>query len=224
VFTAARLCVVAMFGVAACGTDSTHSSGATTTAPAMTAPAMTAPAMTAPAMTAPAMTANAGPAASIVGHGCASYMQQVPSGPGSAGGMAHDPAADAISNNPMLKTFTSALSGQFNPEVNLVKALNTGASLTVFAPTDDAFAKIDPATIGNLKTNPDLLTKVLNYHIVEDQLSPTQVVGEHTTLEGAAVAGGGSGANLTINNAGLVCGGIKTVNATVYMIDTVLMP
>jgi len=208
-----------MIGVGACGTDSTRSSSATTAAPAMTAPAMTAP-----AMTAPAMTANAGPAASIVGHGCASYMHQVPSGPGSAEGMAQDPAADAMSNNPMLKTFTSALSGQFNPAVNLVKALNTGASLTVFAPTDDAFAKIDPATIGKLKTNPDLLAKVLNYHIVEDRLSPTQVVGEHRTLEGAAVAGGGSGANLTIDNAGLVCGGIKTANATVYMIDTVLMP
>jgi uncharacterized surface protein with fasciclin (FAS1) repeats len=204
VFAVAGLCVVGIFGAGGCDTDSTDSSSATTAAPAMTAPAMTAPAITAPAMSAPA-----GPAGNLVGRGCAAYAQQVPSGPGSAEGTTHDPAAVAISSNPMLKTFTSALSGQFNPEVNLAKALNTGASLTVFAPTDDAFAKIDPATIGNLKTNPDLLTKVLNYHIVGDQLSPTQVVGEHTTLEGAAVAGSGSGANMTINNAGLVCGGIR---------------
>jgi len=161
--------------------------------------------------------------AELVGPACSAYAMQVPTGPGSVAGMAQDPVAVAASNNPMLTTLTKAISGQLNPKVNLVDTLN-GGQFTVFAPTDDAFAKIDPATIGNLKTNPDLLTKVLNYHIVEDQLSPTQVVGEHTTLEGAAVAGGGSGANLTINNAGLVCGGIKTVNATVYMIDTVLMP
>ena len=219
VFAVAGLCVVGIFGAGACGTDSTDLSSATTAAPAMTAPAMTAPAMTAPAMSAPA-----GPAGNLVGRGCAAYAQQVPSGPGSAEGMTHDPAAVAISSNPMLKTFTSALSGQFNPEVNVTKTLNAGAGLTVFAPTDDAFTKIDPATLDKLKTNPDLLTKVLDYHIVENQLSPSQVVGEHTTLEGAAVDGGGSGADLTINNAGLVCGGIKTANATVYMIDTVLMP
>ncbi len=213
-FAAAGLCVVGMFGVDACGTDSTDSSSATTAALAMTAPAMTAPAMTAPA----------GPAGNLVGRGCAAYAQQVPSGPGSAEGMAHDPAAVAISSNPMLKTFTSALSGHFNPAVNVAKTLNTGAGLTVFAPTDDAFTKIDPATLDKLKRNPDLLTKVLDYHIVVDQLSPSQVVGEHTTLEGAAVDGGGSGADLTINNAGLVCGGIKTANATVYIIDTVLIP
>ncbi len=170
------------------------------------------------------MTAHADPVANLVGAGCAAYVQQVPSGPGSAGGMAQDPVATAMSNNPGLKTFTSALSGQFNPAVNLTNTLNTDPSLTVFAPTDDAFAKIDPATVEKLKADPDLLTRVLTHHIVAGQLNPSQVVGGHTTLEGATVNGIGSGADLKIDNAGLVCGGIKTVNATVYLIDTVLMP
>jgi uncharacterized surface protein with fasciclin (FAS1) repeats len=94
----------------------------------------------------------------------------------------------------------------------------------VFAPTDDAFAKIDPATIEKLKTDSDLLTKILTYHVVEGQASPTAVVGDRTTLEGGSVKVAGSGPGLKINDAGLVCGGVKTANATVYMIDTVLMP
>jgi uncharacterized surface protein with fasciclin (FAS1) repeats len=108
--------------------------------------------------------------------------------------------------------------------VNLVETLNSNPGLTVFAPTDDAFAKIDPATIEKLKTDSDLLTKILTYHVVEGQASPTAVVGDHKTLEGGSVKVAGAGPDLKINDAGLVCGGVKTANATVYMIDTVLMP
>jgi uncharacterized surface protein with fasciclin (FAS1) repeats len=168
--------------------------------------------------------AAADPAADLVGPGCATYAQQVPSGAGSVAGMAQDPVAVAASNNPMLKTLTSALSGKLNPKVNLVDTLNSNPGLTVFAPTDDAFAKIDAATLEKLKTDSDLLTKILTYHVVEGQASPTAVVGDHKTLEGGSVAVTGSGPSLKVNDAGLVCGGVKTANATVYMIDTVLMP
>ena len=51
------------------------------------------------------------------------------------------------------------------------------AEFTVFAPTDDAFAKLDPATIEKLKTDSDLLTKILTYHVVPGQASPAQVAG-----------------------------------------------
>jgi uncharacterized surface protein with fasciclin (FAS1) repeats len=168
--------------------------------------------------------AMADPAADLVGSGCAGYAKTVPSGPGSVAGMAQDPVAVAASNNPVLTTLTSALSGKLNPNVNLVETLNSNPGLTVFAPTDDAFAKIDPATIEKLKTDSDLLTKILTYHVVEGQASPTAVVGDHKTLEGGAVKVAGAGPDLKINDAGLVCGGVKTANATVYMIDTVLMP
>ncbi|MCV7300291.1 fasciclin domain-containing protein [Mycobacterium barrassiae] len=159
-----------------------------------------------------------------MGTGCAAYAEQVPTGPGSVTGMAADPVAIAASNNPMLKTLTQALSGQLNPNVNLVDTLNSSPGLTVFAPTDDAFAKIDPATIETLKTDSDLLTSILTYHVVEGQASPSAVAGEHPTLEGDAVTVTGAGPDLKVNDAGLVCGGVQTGNATVYMIDTVLMP
>jgi uncharacterized surface protein with fasciclin (FAS1) repeats len=216
---AAGLSAVAILGLSACSSDkSTETASSSSSAGSMSSQAMTSAA--APAMT----SAMADPAADLVGSGCAGYAKTVPRGPGSVAGMAQDPVAVAASNNPVLTTLTSALSGKLNPNVNLVETLNSNPGLTVFAPTDDAFAKIDPATIEKLKTDSDLLTKILTYHVVEGQASPTAVVGDHKTLEGGAVKVAGAGPDLKINDAGLVCGGVKTANATVYMIDTVLMP
>ena len=161
--------------------------------------------------------------AEMVGTGCSAYAQQVPTGPGSVQGMAMDPVAVAASNNPMLTTLTKAISGQLNPQVNLVDTLN-GGQFTVFAPTDDAFAKIDAATIEKLKTDAPLLTSILTYHVVPGQAGPAQVVGTHKTVQGADVTVTGMSNDLRVNDAGVVCGGVQTANATVYMIDTVLMP
>lgn len=85
--------------------------------------------------------AMADPAADLIGRGCAQYAAQNPTGPGSVAGMAQDPVATAASNNPMLSTLTSALSGKLNPDVNLVDTLN-GGEYTVFAPTNAAFDKL----------------------------------------------------------------------------------
>ena len=169
------------------------------------------------------MTAAADPAADLVGTGCAGYAEQVPEGPGSVAGMAQDPVATAASNNPMLTTLTAAVSGKLNPSVNLVDTLN-GGEFTVLAPTDDAFAKIDPATLEKLKTDAPLLTSILTYHVIPGQLSPAQVAGKHKTVEGGEVTVTGAGEGLKFDESGLVCGGVKTANATVYMVDTVLMP
>jgi uncharacterized surface protein with fasciclin (FAS1) repeats len=206
---AAGLSAVAILGLSACSSEKSETASSSSSTQAMTGQAMT---------------AAADLAAGLVGSGCAGYAQTVPTGPGSVAGMTQDPVAVAASNNPVLKTLTSALSGKLNPNVNLVETLNSNPGLTVFAPTDDAFAKIDPATIEKLKTDSDLLTKILTYHVVEGQASPAAVVGDHKTLEGGSVKVAGSGPELKINGAGLVCGGVKTANATVYMIDTVLMP
>jgi uncharacterized surface protein with fasciclin (FAS1) repeats len=167
--------------------------------------------------------AVASPPSTLVGPGCAAYAQQNPTGPGSVAGMAADPVAVAASNNPMLTTLTSAVSGKLNPGVNLVDTLNNG-QYTVFAPTDQAFSKLDAATLDKLKTDAPLLNKILTYHVVNGQLSPDKVVGTHPTLQGATVNVTGSGNNLKVNNASVVCGGVQTANAVVYMIDTVLMP
>ena len=163
------------------------------------------------------------PAANLVGPGCAAYAEAVPDGAGSIQGMSQDPVAVAASNNPMLTTLVAAVSGQLNPDVNLVDTLN-GDEFTVFAPVDDAFAKIDPATIETLKTDSALLSKILTYHVVPGQIEPADIAGMHETVEGGSVDVTGSGDDWMVNDAKVICGGVQTANATVYLIDTVLMP
>lgn len=206
----AGMAVVAIVGLSACSSGTTESSMATSSS-----------AVVSLANTPTAQPAD--PAADLVGPGCAGYAEQVPSGPGSVAGMAQDPVATAASNNPLLTTLTSALSGQLNPEVNLVDTLNNG-EFTVFAPTDDAFAKLPAPTIESLKTDTETLTSILTYHVVPGQAAPSDVVGEHATVQGASVSVTGSGDELRVNDAGVVCGGVRTANATVYLVDTVLMP
>lgn len=173
------------------------------------------------AMAGDAMTAD--PAADLVGPGCAGYAAKVPTGPGSVTGMSTDPVAVAASNNPLLTTLTAAVSGKLNPDVNLVDTLD-GSEFTVFAPVDDAFGKIDAATINSLKTDSATLTKILTYHVVPGQLSPDKVDGMQKTVEGGTVDVKGTGDSMTVNGAKVICGGVHTANATVYLIDTVLMP
>ncbi|UYK40901.1 fasciclin domain-containing protein [Microbacterium terricola] len=163
------------------------------------------------------------PMANLVGAGCADYAAAVPDGDGSIQGMSQDPVAVAASNNPMLTTLVAAVSGELNPDVNLVDTLN-GDEFTVFAPVDDAFAKIDPATIESLKTDSETLTSILTYHVLPGQIEPADIVGTHTTVQGADLEVTGSGDELMVNDATVICGGVQTANATVYLIDTVLMP
>ncbi len=163
------------------------------------------------------------PAANLVGPGCAAYAEAVPDGAGSIQGMSQDPVAVAASNNPMLKTLVMAVSGELNPDVNLVDTLN-GDEFTVFAPVDDAFAQIDEATIETLKTDSDMLSSILTYHVVPGQIEPADIAGMHTTVQGADLEVTGSGDMRMVNDANIVCGGVQTANATVYLIDTVLMP
>jgi len=217
VLTAAGLAAVAALSLSACSTATKES--ATSATEKASSVAESAASSASSAMT----SAMAAPAGGLVGAGCAAYAEANPSGPGSVAGLAADPVATAAGNSPVLTTLASALSGKLNPNVNLVDTLNNG-QFTVFAPTDDAFGKIDAATIEKLKTDSALLTSILTYHVVSGQADPTQVVGEHTTVQGAQVKVTGSGNDLKVNDAGVVCGGIKTSNATLYLIDTVLIP
>lgn len=212
-FSVVGLAAVAVLGLSACSNDASTSAAPPTASSTMAATSAAPKPMDQPV----------DPGASLVGPGCADYAAANPTGPGSVTGMAQDPVAVAASNNPLLTTLTSAVSGKLNPNVNLVDTLN-GSEFTVFAPTDAAFAKIDPATIEKLKTDSDLLNSILTYHVVPGQASPAQVTGAHKTVQGGEVTVTGMGNNLKVNNAGVVCGGVRTANATVYLIDTVLMP
>ena len=202
------LLAIATMGLTACS-GGTSASTATSEAPMATS--------------APAASSPMAAAGDLVGPGCAAYAAAVPSGTGSVSGMAADPVATAASNNPLLKTLTAAVSGKLNKDVNLVDTLNSG-QFTVFAPVDDAFAKIPAATIDGLKTDSKTLTSILTYHVVPGQLAPSKIDGEHATAEGSTLKVEGSGDNMTVNGAKVICGGVKTANATVYLIDTVLMP
>ncbi len=165
------------------------------------------------------------PAANLVGPACDDYAKAVPDGAGSVEGMSQDPVAVAASNNPMLKTLTAAVSGELNPKVDLVDTLN-GDEFTVFAPVDDAFAKLPKKTVTALSkpSGAETLTTVLTYHVVPGQVAPDEIAGQHKTVQGASVKVTGSGDNLKVNGTSVICGGVQTANATVYLIDEVLMP
>ncbi|WP_285243945.1 fasciclin domain-containing protein [Pseudarthrobacter sp. fls2-241-R2A-127] len=220
--TVAGIAAATLLSLTACGGSGSTSDSSASSAPMSSAPSTS---MASPSASASAKS-SAGtmdPAANLVGPGCAAYAQQVPTGAGSVAGMALDPVAVAASNNPILTTLTASVSGKLNPKVNLVDTLN-GGEFTVFAPVDDAFKKIDPATIDTLKTDDALLSKILTYHVVPGQITPDKIAGTHATVEGGSVTVTGSGNNLKVDNANVICGGVKTKNATVYLIDSVLMP
>ena len=158
------------------------------------------------------------------GPACGAYTEQVPSGKGSFTGMASESAAEAVANNAALTTFNKAISGQLNPQVNLVDTLNTGYHV-VFAPVDAAFANLPPERLSALQADPAALSNLLNYHVVLGLLGPREVHGTLTTLQGKPVTVKGSGGDIKVDDvAKVTCGGIYTSNAVIYMIDTVLDP
>jgi uncharacterized surface protein with fasciclin (FAS1) repeats len=161
----------------------------------------------------PAATAsmNFGPACSAV----------PASGAGSFTGMAQDPVATAASNNPVLSSLVGAVK-----EAGLVDTLNSADGITVFAPTNDAFSALPKTTLDAAMADPKgLLTTVLTYHVVEGKLSPEQLAGSHKTLQGGTVQITGTGEDFKVNGkSSIVCGNVQTANATVYIIDNVLMP
>ena len=133
--------------------------------------------------------------------------------------MADDPVATAASNNPLLKTLVAAVT-----EAKLVDTLNSAEGITVFAPTEEAFAKIPKNDLTALLADRKALTTVLTHHVVAGQLSPEDVAGEHETLAGDMITVEGSGEDFTVEGATVVCGNVQTANATVYLLDSVMMP
>ena len=94
--------------------------------------------------------------------------------------MATAPVASAASANPVLSTLVTAVT-----KAGLVDTLNSQKSLTVFAPTNDAFAAIPPKTLKSVLADKATLTKILTYHVIAGALTPDQLAGTHKTLEGA---------------------------------------
>jgi uncharacterized surface protein with fasciclin (FAS1) repeats len=199
--------VLAACGLAAFALTATAcSSSGSSSAPASSTPASSA-AASAPAST----TADFGP-------GCSSVPK---SGAGSFTGMATAPVATAASANPVLSTLVAAVK-----KAGLVDTLNAASNITVFAPDNAAFAKIPAATLNSVLANKAELTKILTYHVVSGRYTPAQLAAGTPlkTLEGAMVTPALMGSTYEINSADVVCGNVGTANATVYIINSVLMP
>lgn len=204
-------------GLTACGGDDTSEDTAADT-PSSSAPAEE-PSMDAPSEDMTEETSpDAGMTTEVFGPACSSLPQ---SGAGSLDGMAAEPVATAASANPLLSTLVTAVG-----EAGLVDTLNSAEALTVFAPTNDAFAKLPKADLDAVLADKEMLTQILTHHVVGEKLSPDMVAGEHETLNGDMITVEGSGEEFKVagDNSAVLCGNIQTANATVYVVDTVLMP
>ena len=202
----AALALAVPLGLSACG------SSASSTEAAAQSPAASASETPSPS---DSMTSSAPMDATNAqfGAGCAAVPKD---GKGSFKGMATDPVATAASNNPLLSTLVGAVKS-----AGLVDTLNSAQDNTVFAPVNDAFATLDSA----MADPKGLLTKVLTNHVVPGKLTPADLAGTHKTLGGGTITVKGSGEDFTVNGkAKVICGNVTTANATVYIIDDVLLP
>ncbi|MET8846045.1 fasciclin domain-containing protein [Amycolatopsis sp. NPDC004625] len=152
--------------------------------------------------------------ADVFGPACVRLPQG--SAPGSLASMRPQPVVSAAATNPLLTRMVAAVKA-----ANLIDTLDSRQAITVFAPADAAFAVLDEA-------NPTELVPLLEYH----------VAGKRYDAKGLATAGSvasldsaggplkieGSGENMTIDGAKILCGNIPTKNATVFVIDKVLTP
>ena len=208
----AALALTMSMGLAACGDDAESATGSASSS--SESPAEEAPSDD---MTEEAAASEAG--AQTFGEGCAAVPED---GAGSFDGMATEPVATAASANPLLTTLVSAVK-----QAGLVDTLNSAEGITVFAPTDDAFAKIPAKTLEGVLKDKKTLTAILTHHVVGEQLAPEDLAGTHQTLNNDELVVEGSGEKFTADTeerAEIICGNIPTANATVYVVDTVMMP
>ena len=160
-----------------------------------------------------------GAADGTFGEGCAAIPED---GAGSFEGMATEPVATAASANPLLSTLVTAVT-----EAGLVDTLNSAENITVFAPTNDAFAEIPKKQLDAILADKEQLTAILTHHVVGETLTPDNLAGTFETLNGDELLVEGEGEMFVADaeeKANVICGNIQTANATVYVVDTVMMP
>lgn len=193
--------------------------------PAAEPSASAAPSSSAAAPTTEAASDGVTTTADIFGPACS----QVPTeGEGSAEGMVDDPVGTAASNNPLLTTLVTAVT-----QAGLVDTLNMpDATYTVLAPANPAFDALPPGTLDAVLADNELLTTILTYHVAGTRSDAAGLVeaGTFTSLQGGEVEVGGTADAPTFKGIGNaepatnLCGNIPTANATVFVIDQVLMP
>jgi uncharacterized surface protein with fasciclin (FAS1) repeats len=144
-------------------------------------------------------------------------------GSGSFTGMAQDPAATAASNNPELSTLVTAVQ-----TAGLVDTLNGEGPFTIFAPANSAFEAIPADTLQAVLADQEQLTSILTYHVIAgEKLSADQLAeqGSAVTVQGDELEFTDEGGSLMVNGTATgACVDVPTANATVHIIDAVLMP
>jgi uncharacterized surface protein with fasciclin (FAS1) repeats len=110
----------------------------------------------------------------------------------------------------------------------LVETLKGKGPFTVFAPTDEAFAKLPPGTVEDLlkPENKAKLQKVLTYHVVPGKVMAADVVKvkEAKTVQGSSLKVNASGGKVMVDNASVVKADIAASNGVIHVIDTVVLP
>ncbi|MFG3438434.1 fasciclin domain-containing protein [Nonomuraea sp. NPDC047897] len=163
--------------------------------------------------TSPGEMTSPAPQGSPEGPGCSALEGALP-------GIADKPVASALGDVPDLSSLAEAVN-----QAGLADKLNQAEDITVFAPSNDAFDAIPQEAKDRVMADKEELTRILTYHVVEGRKAPADMEDVTLkTLEGGELTTKGSGEDLTINDAKVTCGNISTGNATVYVIDKVLMP
>jgi uncharacterized surface protein with fasciclin (FAS1) repeats len=127
---------------------------------------------------------------------------------------------------------TAVGAGSFTTLVAAVQAagldgtLASGGPFTVFAPTDEAFAKLPAGTVEGLLADKDKLTAVLTYHVVSGKVMAADVVGltEAPTVQGQNINIDASNGGVRINDASVVQADIECDNGVIHVIDSVILP
>ena len=155
------------------------------------------------------------------GPGCDAFKSAVPNWKD----LNNHPVGTALATIPDLSTFNSLIAGGVNPDANVIGVLENGPYV-VFAPTNAAFAAMEPGQLDALKASGvEALTKFGYYHAFLGLLGPDNVHGTRPTQDGAPISVNGTGGDIRVNdNAKVVCGGIQASDARIYIIDQVLDP
>jgi uncharacterized surface protein with fasciclin (FAS1) repeats len=147
-------------------------------------------------------------------------------------GLALAVAAVPASAQPKDIVDTAVAAGSFKTLAQLLTAADLVAVMkgpgpyTVFAPTDEAFAKVPKETLDALAKDKKMLQDVLTYHVLTSKWSSDDIklVKQTGTAEGKPVKFGTSGGSLTVNGAKIVKADIDCTNGMVHVIDAVLLP
>ncbi len=128
---------------------------------------------------------------------------------------------EIASGNDSFKTLVQAVTA-----AGLVDTLIGEGPFTVFAPTDEAFAKLPEGTLESLLANPAELTKILTYHVVPGKVMAEDVVTltKATTIQGQDVTIKVEGETVMVNGAKVTATDIEGTNGVIHVIDTVLLP